>query len=188
MNEGQEFEAQGQLKTGEPILIRVARGHDAADILKHVKRIVENDNTVMRYPQEFAMTLDSTKAWIEGLGADLSSVILLAHHGERLVGMIDGHGGKKIKERHKIEFGMSVRAEYRGLGVGRQLVMAFVEWVRDHESLEKVTLSVFSNNPNGYFLYRNLGFEEEGLIKNSYKTLDDEYIDEIKMGLWLPKE
>lgn len=188
MNPSTDFEAQGQLKTGEPIQIRLAQASDSTDILKHVRRIVENDNTVLRYPEEFSMDEAQSKAWIEALRKDDNSVILVAHHGGRFVGMLDGHGSKKIKERHKIEFGMSVRAEYRGLGVGRQLVMAFIEWVRDHPTLEKIVLSVFSNNPSGYFLYRDLGFQEEGLIKDSYKTIENEYIDEIRMGLRLYKE
>lgn len=178
-----DFEAQGQLKTGEEILIRLATAEDAPAIFKHVKRIVDNDDTVLRYPEEFSMTEKTTLAWIEGLSKDSNSVILVAYHGDRFVGMLDGHGGSKIKERHKIEFGMSVRAEYRDQGVGRQLVMAFIEWVRMHPTLEKIVLSVFSNNPGAYFLYRSLGFEEEGLIKESYKTLEDTYIDEIRMGL-----
>lgn len=177
------FEAQGQLKTGEEILIRLAQESDAQAIYKHAKRIVENDDTVLRYPEEFAMTEKTTASWISGLSKIKNSVILVAYHGERFVGMLDGHGGAKIKERHKIEFGMSVRAEYRDQGVGRQLVMAFIEWVRDQEELEKIVLSVFSNNPGAYFLYRNLGFEEEGLIKESYKTREGEYIDEIRMGM-----
>ncbi len=177
------FEAQGQLKTGEEILIRLATPADSAPLFKHVKRIVDNDDTVLRYPEEFTMTEKSTEAWINGLNKEKNSVILVAYHGERFVGMLDGHAGTKIKERHKIEFGMSVRAEYRDQGVGRQLVMAFIEWVRERPELEKIVLSVFSNNPGAYFLYRSLGFEEEGLIKESYKTLENTYIDEIRMGM-----
>jgi RimJ/RimL family protein N-acetyltransferase len=49
-------------------------------------------------------------------------------------------------------------------------------------NLERVQLSVYSNNPRAQRVYERLGFKHEGVLrKNRYKR--GEYVDEIVMGL-----
>ena len=46
---------------------------------------------------------------------------------------------------------------------------------------EKVELSVYSNNTDALVLYKKMGFEQEGVVKN-YRRLDGFTYDAISMA------
>jgi len=85
------------------------------------------------------------------------------------------------KERHKgLLWGMYVRPEARGAGVGQQLVEAVIAVARRH--VEVIQLSVVSDNEQALRLYARLGFLEYGVERNSLKQ-DGRYCDEILMAM-----
>lgn len=47
---------------------------------------------------------------------------------------------------------------------------------------EQMELGVYSDNGRARALYRKLGFEEWGAIRNAYRLKDGTYCDEIIMG------
>jgi len=57
------------------------------------------------------------------------------------------------------------------------------ETIRQAEEfgLEKVELHVYTTNENAIALYKNLGFEEEGIIRK-FRKLNDDYFDCLMMA------
>lgn len=82
------------------------------------------------------------------------------------------------------EIGMAVQREWRGRGVGTALMVAAIDWARDH-GLHKLSLSVFAHNDAAVALYRKLGFVEEGRRVKHYRRQSGEVWDVIDMGLLL---
>jgi ribosomal protein S18 acetylase RimI-like enzyme len=88
------------------------------------------------------------------------------------------------KERHKGHiWGVYVRPESRGKGVGSALMKEIFRRARELDGLEQITLVASANLP-AQRLYKALGFESYGLEPHSLK-LGDEYVDDVLMVLWL---
>jgi RimJ/RimL family protein N-acetyltransferase len=82
------------------------------------------------------------------------------------------------------ELSMLVDAGRRGRGVGSALLLAAIDWARDH-GLHKLCLEVFARNTPAIALYRKSGFVEEGRRVRQYRRASGELWDSIIMGLAL---
>lgn len=79
--------------------------------------------------------------------------------------------------------GMGVLREHRGQGIGKRLLQATIDAIRQ-SGLEKIELSVYSSNEAAIALYRSLGFVEEGLKKRG-RLVEGIYDDVLIMALFL---
>jgi [ribosomal protein S18]-alanine N-acetyltransferase len=82
------------------------------------------------------------------------------------------------------ELSMLVDRGWRGRGVGSALLLAAIDWARDH-GLHKLCLEVFAHNSSAIALYRKSGFVEEGRRVRQYRRASGELWDSIIMGLAL---
>jgi ribosomal protein S18 acetylase RimI-like enzyme len=76
---------------------------------------------------------------------------------------------------------MGLLPDYRGRGLGRQLVAQAVRAARQ-AGIERVELEVFASNERAIALYRAFGFATEG-IKRRARKLDGQYEDNVFMAL-----
>lgn len=72
---------------------------------------------------------------------------------------------------------IAVRPECRGRGLGRRLLARFLESA-ERRAASKVFLEMRANNPADEF-YRKSGFEQIGVRRDYYRTLDGMTIDAI---------
>ena len=86
------------------------------------------------------------------------------------------------KERHKGHiWGVYVRPESRGKGVGSALMKAIVRRARELKGLEQITLVASANFP-AQRLYQAIGFESYGIEPHSLK-IGEQYVDDVLMVL-----
>jgi RimJ/RimL family protein N-acetyltransferase len=85
------------------------------------------------------------------------------------------------------EIVMLVAREWRGRGVGSELLSASIEWAREH-GLHKLSLSVFPHNEAAIALYRKYEFEVEGHRRRQLRRSNGELWDLVDMGLLLTNE
>ena len=91
----------------------------------------------------------------------------------------------RAKSRHKgVIWGVFVRENARGKGVGRALLQALIEHARREPGLEQIQLTVSVGQTAARSLYLSLGFEVFGHERHALKV-DGEYVDEDHMVLWL---
>jgi ribosomal protein S18 acetylase RimI-like enzyme len=84
------------------------------------------------------------------------------------------------KRAHKgLLWGMYVRPDARGTGVGRRLIEAVLDVAR--QRVELIQLTVVRDNEQARRLYASLGFLDYGLEKHALKQ-DDRYYDEMLMA------
>jgi ribosomal protein S18 acetylase RimI-like enzyme len=92
---------------------------------------------------------------------------------------------KLLKVRHKGRiWGVYVRANSRGQGIGRALLGALLEQIKTLPGFEQVNLTVSSHQVAAKALYRLLGFETFGVERAALK-IADQYFDEEYMALRL---
>jgi L-phenylalanine/L-methionine N-acetyltransferase len=66
------------------------------------------------------------------------------------------------RRRHSGHFGMAVRDDWRGQGVGTRLMEAALDLADNWLGLTRLDLRVFADNDAAIALYRKFGFEVEG--------------------------
>ena len=106
-----------------------------------------------------------------------------AFDGGELVGTAGFVREPGLKERHKgFIWGVYVRADHRGHGVGRRMMALLLERARKIDGLEQINISVATTQIAAAALYRSLGFVAYGCQPRALKV-NGRYIDEEH--LWL---
>jgi len=144
-----------------------------------------------REPQSFVESAEELRATSVEVAAvrlrseDEASFVLGAFLDGELVGMAGFYREKHLKARHKGRiWGVYVRENWRGKGLGRALFSALLEKNKALPGLEQVILTVSSGQVAAKALYRSLGFETFGVERAAFK-IGDQYFDEEYMVLRL---
>ncbi len=111
---------------------------------------------------------------------DPRSLFLVAEVAGDLAGNLGGSGLGFAPSAHVFEFGMSVGAAYRGVGVGSALLEAALAWAAA-AGFTKVVLSAFPHNTRAIAFYERHGFTFEGRRPQQF-CREGRYIDEVLMG------
>ena len=105
---------------------------------------------------------------------------------EDIVGWVDLSRPHAEISRHTATLGTGVLATYRSAGLGRAMLARIAAEARTI-GLEKLELTVRSENLIAIRLYESMGWQREGVSRRAFKQ-DDRYEDRIHMGLWLGSE
>lgn len=172
------------LRDGREVCVRRLVEDDAPTLLELLPRTHGESDFLAYLPGEFNFTLEQEKEFIRGQHAPPGNLLLAAEHVGRIVAIAGTHGTKFRRQAHHRELGVTVLREYWGLGLGRALMSALIEW-GVQEGLRKLTLRVFADHVRGIALYRSLGFVEEGRLRGDALRVDGTYSDTIVMGKFL---
>lgn len=102
---------------------------------------------------------------------------------DTVVGWCDITPNPKDYFKHVGTLGMGIIKEYRGRGLGRELLEVTLDYAKKRD-LEKVELEVYESNKRAISLYKKLGFLVEGIKRNS-KKVNGVYEDIYIMGKML---
>ncbi|MCP1306282.1 GNAT family N-acetyltransferase [Paenibacillus tyrfis] len=109
------------------------------------------------------------------------NLFLVAAVQDRIVGFSRCEGAYLKRFSHKVEFGVCVLKEFWGYGIGKNLLKESMAWA-DSNDIKKMTLNVLETNDKAIELYKRLGFEVEGILKNDKILSDGNYYNTIVMG------
>ena len=110
--------------------------------------------------------------WID----DPRFLMVVACDGETLVGNLAVYPDLE----YGFQLGMLVKESYRGRGVGRDLLVAAIDWAREH-AIPALHLFVFPHNERALRLYRSLDFREIERFPADVKRKNGEVWDTILM-------
>ncbi|MGF7056874.1 N-acetyltransferase family protein [Brassicibacter mesophilus] len=109
------------------------------------------------------------------------TIFLVAEVEGKIVGFTRCKGSRLSRFRHKAEFGICILKEYWGHGIGKVLLENILMWA-DTVGIEKISLTVVQTNTKAIQLYKNYGFEEEGLLIKDRIHKDGNYYNTVIMG------
>jgi RimJ/RimL family protein N-acetyltransferase len=171
-----------QLKNNETISIRICKTEDAENLIKTVKTYLADSEYIPKNSTEFNVTLEQEKSWIKTFLDNENSLLLVAVNGNQIIGNLGLTGGSREAMKHTAVVGMGILKEWRNVGVGTELMKAAIDWAKSNPILELIHLQVYTENKCGISLYKKIGFEENGMLKNYFKQ-NDTYYDMLTMSL-----
>lgn len=111
----------------------------------------------------------------------INNLFLVAEVQDKIIGFSRCEGNKLKRLSHKVEFGVCVLKEFWGYGIGKHLLTQSISWA-DANDLHKINLCVLETNEKAIKLYKKLGFEVEGVLKNDKVLSDGKFYNTILMG------
>ena len=172
----QEFEVNGLLYT-----IRSASIADAQELSALRVQIDGETENMDREPGEAFIDVPGFERIIQMDTESPRNLFLVAIAHNRIVGFSRCEGVNLKRFAHKVEFGVCVLKEFWGYGIGKNLLKQSIKWA-DAAGIKKMTLSVVETNEKAIDLYKRLGFEIEGILKNDRILADGNYYNAIIMG------
>lgn len=170
------------LKNGKEIIIRTAKPEDSEIVVEYVNSVAGESDFLTFGENEFMMTVEQEADFIKKTEESENALMLLAISGDDIVGMLNFMGSSKARLKHGGEFGITVRKNYWGQGIGKELVSTMIDWAHENPLIKKINLQVRSDNETAIELYRKMGFELEGKISRMF-YIKGRFYDCLHMGL-----
>ncbi|WP_349730236.1 GNAT family N-acetyltransferase [Peribacillus frigoritolerans] len=162
-------------------IIRTGELADAEAVLDVQNSVISEGEYFIAVSEEFNNTPEQQRDWIRTLLENERETIIVAEINGEVIGWIVFQSENRKRMSHKGSFGMMIRKNYRGKGMGKELLKALLEWAEANPFIEKVSLGVFSTNQRAISLYKKMGFVEEGRKIKEFKMSEREYVDDIIM-------
>ncbi|MGM0864517.1 MAG: N-acetyltransferase family protein [Bacillota bacterium] len=125
--------------------------------------------------------LQEEKERIQSILDNIKETLIIAEVNGVVVGSIEFRSQNRKRLSHTGSVSMSISKNYRGMGIGKALLKALLDWAEENPFIEKVSLGVLSTNQRAISLYKQMGFLEEGRLIKEYKLNHGEYIDDVLM-------
>ncbi|MEM8782294.1 MAG: GNAT family protein [Planctomycetota bacterium] len=178
-----DFEPQIAPRTdSQNVTLRRAMPNDASAILDYMHNILpEVTPYICTTPEEFDYTVEQESEMLAKQDPAKGDLYVLAEHESQVVGSLNISPLRRTRLAHVSLLGMTLRAEFRGVGIGTAMMHAVIAWAERHPVTELLQLEVYADNERARRLYRRVGFVEVGRIPRRMKFGPGEYKDSIVM-------
>ena len=181
------------LHRGGSCLIRVGEESDAPAMVAHQGHMVATDPNTVREPGDPDRSLAEWQEYIRKAREEPCHLLLFAFDPRPpeggpeggLIGGLHFSNGNRRKVAHHGHFGLSVHADWRGMGVGSAMISVLLNWAAANPTLEKVCLGTLATNEGAKRLYERLGFVEESRVPRFFKLEPGRYVDDIQMSIYV---
>jgi RimJ/RimL family protein N-acetyltransferase len=175
-----------KLKSGKTLIIKEACPQDAHRIVEYCQAIGGETDYLSFGANEYPKTAEEVEQIIESFAKTANQLYIFGELDGHIVGLLDVVSSQQSRLRHSGEFGISVRKDYWGLGIGSHLIEYMLDWAKEGNIIKKLNLKVISNNESAIKLYRKFDFTMEGRISKEF-YVNGRYYDMISMGFWIEK-
>lgn len=164
------------------ISFRMVERRDTDILLDYINTLSKEQTYIMYQGRQ--LTFEAEDRYIEQFVRDVemgNAVKILAFYEDQLVGVADATRSVYETEPHICTFGIMMKKEWRGKGIGSLLMDKTLEAVVTHMAgISIIRLGVFGNNPIAERMYRKKGFIQYGVLPKGLKHKED-YVDHIFM-------
>lgn len=108
-------------------------------------------------------------------------LFLVAELDKKIVGFCRCEGNSLQRFSHKVEFGVCILKNYWGYSIGKNFLKQSIQWA-ETQNIKKITLNVLETNDVAIKLYKQYGFEVEGVLKKDKRLSDGNYYNTILMA------
>jgi len=172
------------LKNGIGISIREAAPKDAEKMIAFYNRVGGESDFLSFGEGEFLTPLSEYELFLASVKQEQNALIVVAEKEEKIISIASITSSQNPRNKHVGILGIVVEKSYSGLGLGRQLMIELIEWARTNKQTKKIELVTREDNKRAISLYRELGFQTEGL-KEKDTYINGVYYNTMLMGLHL---
>lgn len=148
--------------------------HSEPEDYKAVRVVYASPNAMA---QTLGLPISSGREWRENLAGERSDHFsLVACARDEVVGHLGLSVYANPRTRHSGHFGISVRDDWQGKGVGTALVEVALDLADNWLNLTRLDLRVYVDNAAAIALYERFGFEREGTHRR-FAFRDGAYVD-----------
>lgn len=155
---------------------------DGEKYLKLMKKLDQETSFMLYEPNERKTTIKEMEKKIEKINAT-DGFIIGAETDDNLMGFIAASRIPLKKVKHRVHIVVGVLKEESGKGIGTRLFEKLIVWTKNNE-ISRLELTEMMHNEKAINLYKKIGFEIEGIKKNSL-IIDENFVDEYYMGMIL---
>ena len=149
---------------GTPLVLRRARESDAGAVLAHL-HLAGGETPFLSFGAEGpGLSEDDERDYLADTARSDNGIALLAEWRGEIVGCLTFNGGRRPRLRHVGELGISIARSCWGIGLGRRMMVEFLDWAAGTGIVRKVNLRVRVDNTRAITLYESLGFVTEGRL------------------------
>lgn len=142
---------------------------------------VESESPYMLFEAgEREMSSERQRQRIELIKKGNESEIFVAEENDKLIGYLFAIGGQAKRTKYSAYIVIGILNQYRGVGIGTKLFQRLEEWAINHK-IHRLELTVITKNEAGVGLYKKMGFEIEGIKRDSL-YIAGEFVDEYYMS------
>lgn len=169
------------MSKSKSLMIKVTETADAPHVIDYMKKVLAETDYLSMEPDEFSFSVEEEEKAINRFKIVENWLMLSAVIDEEIVGMLTFNGGVRKAYAHAGVVGISVLKSHWRRGIGRALFDTLFDWANKSLTIKKINLSVREDNLSAIALYRDLGFEIEGVDRMKHYK-DGKYFDSIIMG------
>ncbi|MBS4200063.1 GNAT family N-acetyltransferase [Bacillus sp. FJAT-49732] len=160
--------------------VRKAIISDASQVVAVIKN-AEESGFMLFSPGERKVSAEAFAKYIDSINRHDKSGIFVACENEQILGYMIVQNEKPQRIAHRAYVVIGVHSKSRGKGVGKALFTYVIEWAKQI-SLHRLDLTVIATNEVAINLYKKMGFEIEGIKRDSL-FIDGEFVDEYYMSI-----
>lgn len=161
------------------IKIRKAKIHDAEQIVKVIQN-AEDSGYMLFNPGERQISAELFAKFIDVLNANEKSGVFIACEEDQVLAYLIVQNENPQRVSHRAYIVAGVHSDSRGKGVGKALFSHVITWAKSVD-LHRLELTVIAENESAVALYQKMGFEIEGVKRDSL-FINDGYVDEYYMA------
>ena len=162
------------------IAIRKIREVDAPAFLELCLKLDRETQFMMLEPGERKISPDEQRRKIKEILARNNQMVFVAESDNELIGYLAAFGGDFKRNRHCAYIIVGILQAFAGRGIGKKLFSEAEHWARQN-NIHRLELTVMRHNERAVNLYQKMGFETEGVKKDSL-LVNKKYIDEYYMA------
>lgn len=164
------------------MFIRLATANDAVKIIE-VMKDAEASGFMLYNPNERQLTAESLGKFINSLNTVPKSGFFIAEESGEILGYLMLKAETLMRTSHRAAIAIGVHSQSRGKGTGTKLFEYVLKWAKQQQ-LRRLELTVIEHNTQAVHLYKKMGFNVEGVKKDSL-WIDGEFVNELYMSLLL---
>ncbi|MDD4661814.1 MAG: GNAT family protein [Candidatus Pacebacteria bacterium] len=166
-------------KKGKDISIRYVCLSDTKDLLEMYNSVVEEKNYTTAVKK---FTLKEETLFVKSVLSkivDRREIFLVAEYEGKVLGVATIEKEVTPIKTHRAEFGIMLKKDIRGEGVGEELTKAVIKEAKRFLKVKMITLNVFEENVPAVNLYKKIGFVVFGRLEKGvihFKKLKTELL------------
>lgn len=161
------------------MIIRNIKLEDAENFLRMLLELDKETEYMMFEPSERINDVNIQRSRIKEMLTD-RNLLLIAEENNEIVGFISVERGIPRRIKHVGYIVVGIRKDFRKQGIGTRFFEELEIWARQN-NITRLELTVMCNNVVAKKLYEKMGFQIEGIKKNSM-FVNGKYVDEFYMA------